>query len=296
MKRREFGRLMTALAALPGLTLSGTAQAAARSGGPANRTAVVGDRNQATIDEIQTFMGGDAVRVGIVLYPSVFELDVVNLVTVFQALGGSFIHLIAKDKNPVGNDPSDMPTVVPLQPTDTFADAPKDLDVLILPGTLPGKYGLMEDKELIAYVQETAKTSKIVASVGTGALIMASAGLLYKRRATTFWPFKPMLAELGTTVVNQRVVVDGNRVTAAGATASMDLGLKLIELVRNPSQSQLVQLYLEYDPSSAAKGGSPERAQANVSSFMSAMYSDTLKEGRDVAKRVAAGLKAGSGK
>ncbi|MEY4765475.1 MAG: Isonitrile hydratase [Pseudomonadota bacterium] len=291
MNRRDFGRLLTGLGALQGLVFAQKAQAAKPGQTAANRPAVVGDRAQATIDDLNTFMGGELVRVGIVLYPGVYAMDVVNLVSVFQSLGGAIVHLISRDKEVVTNEPADPVSLVPLTPTETYADAPKELDVLVLPGTLPGKYGLLEDQALMAYLAEAAKHAKLVAGVGTGSLIMAAAGLLRGRKATTFWPFKPMLKQMGVNVVDKRVVVDGNRVTAAGSTASMELGLQLVELVRNKSQAQLVQLYLEFDPA-APKGGSPEKAPADVSRFMNMMYKETLKDGMDAADRVAARLKA----
>jgi cyclohexyl-isocyanide hydratase len=82
----------------------------------------------------------------------------------------------------------------------------------------------MEDEELLAWVREQAVDAKCVFSVCTGALICGAAGLLKRRRATTHWAAFHLLPFFGATPVNERVVVDGSMVFAAGVTqASMAL-------------------------------------------------------------------------
>ena len=287
MNRRHFGRLLAGLSALQGLTLATSAHADK----PKNAAPVVGDRSQETLESLNTFLGGDAMRIGIVVYPGMVLQDVVGLTSVFQSLAGSQIHLIGKSTDPVGSGDPEQPALITVTPTVTLDKAPKELDVLIVPGGLPGKYAMMEDPEVLDFLKARAPKTRYMASVGTGSLVLGAAGLLQGYKATTYWPMRGMLKELGATQVSKRVVVDRNRITAGGTTASLDLGLTLIEMLRNPAQAQLVQLYLEYDPQPPYKGGSPEKAPPKVTSFMTNMYAGLIEQGQATSKRAMQALK-----
>jgi cyclohexyl-isocyanide hydratase len=68
-------------------------------------------------------------------------------------------------------------------------------------------------------------------SVCTGSLILAAAGLLQGYQGTCHWAFREQLAMLGVEVINQRVVIDRNRITGAGVTSGTDFGLTLVGLL-----------------------------------------------------------------
>lgn len=100
-----------------------------------------------------------------------------------------------------------------------------DLDLLVVPGG-PGRKDVVKDSGLMKALLDFG-TEKPVASVCTGALILKEAGLLAGRKATTH---HEALAELRDTAipVDGRVVEDGPVTTAAGVSASIDLGLHLL--------------------------------------------------------------------
>ena len=112
------------------------------------------------------------------------------------------------------------------------ANAVRSLDTLIIPGGI-GHRVAAGDPEVLAQVRQLAARSRRVASVCTGAFVLAAAGLLEGRRATTHWASTARLAAEypATTVEPDRIFVrDGDVWTSAGVTAGIDLALELVAL------------------------------------------------------------------
>ena len=114
------------------------------------------------------------------------------------------------------------------------------------------------------WVRAADETSTWTTSVCTGSLILAAAGLLQGRRATSHWLAMDALAELGATPVSERVVIDGKFVTAAGVSAGIDMALTFAAEIAGESIAQAIQLGIEYDPQPPFGAGSPARAPAEV--------------------------------
>jgi cyclohexyl-isocyanide hydratase len=91
----------------------------------------------------------------------------------------------------------------------------------------------------------------IVFSVCPGALICGAAGLLQGRRATSHWTAHHLLPFFGATPANERVVVDGNRVFAAGVTSGIDGALRVAAMLRGDQAARAIQLYMQYAPGAA---------------------------------------------
>jgi len=293
MNRRYFGRMLAALGTIQGLAGTRDALAAKPGAKPAKPApAPAQDSHTApTADDYATFFGGDPLNVGIVVYPGMYLQDVAGLLAVFESLPGRKIHLLWKRIEVVGSGDADLPALIPVTPNTTFADCPKALDLLIVPGAPAGRFELMEDAEVLAFLQARAPDARYLVSVGSGSLVLGAAGLLQGYEATTSWPLREVLQDLGATPVKQRVVIDRNRITAAGITSSIDLGLRIVDKLRNPQQAQLVQLYLEYDPQPPYPGGSPEKAPPLSVNVMKQMYTDVVGMGHAAAQRAAAKLK-----
>src|SRR6201992_1263222 len=112
-----------------------------------------------------------------------------------------------------------------LTPDAALADAPQ-LDVLHVPGGF-GQEALMEDAEVLDWIERQAAGARSIFSVCTGALLFGAAGLLQGKRATTHWASFHLLPLFGAIPVNERVVGDGRWVFAAGVTAGIDRALRL---------------------------------------------------------------------
>jgi transcriptional regulator GlxA family with amidase domain len=122
----------------------------------------------------------------------------------------------------------------------------------------------MEEGRLLDWLCDVDRTSTWTASTCTGSLLLAAAGLLRGRRATTHWLALDELAELGARPASERVVEDGKYVTAAGVSAGIDLALTLAERVGGSALAQMIQLGIEYDPQPPHDAGTPAKAPASV--------------------------------
>lgn len=162
-----------------------------------------------------------------------------------------------------------------LTPDHDFESCPP-LDILVVPGggdVLPQ----MRDSETIATLRRLAHGASYVTSVCTGALILAEAGLLDGYRATTHWACLPHLRRYpAIQVEDQRVVVDGNRITGGGVTAGIDFALTLIATVVGAPLAQTLQLLFEYRPAPPFDSGSPATAPAAVVAQAELMFKPQL--------------------
>jgi transcriptional regulator GlxA family with amidase domain len=172
-----------------------------------------------------------AAEVVIVVYDGVQLLDVAGPVEVFdgarRAQGGSYRVRVAS----VGGRDVTTSAGVRLGAEFDLTDAADDLDTMIVAGGW-GYAEAMRDREIVGQVRRLAARARRVASVCTGAFVLAEAGLLDGRRATTHWAYCAGLAETypAVSVEPDAIFVrDGQVVTAAGVTAGVDLALSLVE-------------------------------------------------------------------
>jgi transcriptional regulator GlxA family with amidase domain len=100
--------------------------------------------------------------------------------------------------------------------------------------------------------------------VCTGSLLLAAAGLLEGRRATSHWLALDHLERFGAEPTGERVVFDGKYVTAAGVSSGIDMGLALLGRIAGDEHAQAVQLLTEYDPQPPYDAGSPQKAPAHL--------------------------------
>jgi transcriptional regulator GlxA family with amidase domain len=160
-------------------------------------------------------------------------------------------------------DVTDESGALTLRAEAAFADVPRP-DIIVVPGG-PGQAAHMGvDSPLREWLIAADQTSTWTTSVCTGSLILAGAGLLDGRRATTNWMAMDELARLGVTPVNQRYVFDGKYATAAGVSAGIDMALALTERIGGAEMAQRFQLGIEYDPQPPHNAGSPATAPAGI--------------------------------
>src|SRR5262249_47226464 len=127
-------------------------------------------------------------------------------------------------------------------------------------------------------------------SVCTGALLCGAAGLLRGRRATTHWSAFHLLHYFGAIAVNERVVVDGTWVFAAGVTAGIDGALRLAADLRGEEAAQVIQLHMAYAPEPPFDSGRPETAPGPVLQQAQRSVEAITAQREQTARRVAAKL------
>lgn len=197
-------------------------------------------------------------QVAVVLYRGFTALDMVGPFEVLAFLPGIEMVLVAEHPGVVVDETG----LLGVTAAAGLDEVPRP-DVVVVPGG-PGSTGQMTDGALHEWLRTVDRTSTWTTSVCTGSLILAAAGLLAGRRATTHWLAVDQLAGFGVTAVEERVVVDGHYVTGAGVSAGIDMALTLAGRLAGDHAAQLRQLSIEYAPQPPYDAGTRHTAPAAV--------------------------------
>lgn len=222
-------------------------------------------------------------QIGSLLFEGIDQIDLTGPFEVLSRLPNSTLRIYGRTAEPV-RDVNGLRLV----PDAALADAPQ-LDVLHIPGGF-GQEALMEDEEVLAWIARQAEGARSVFSVCTGALLCGAAGLLRGRRATTHWASFHLLPLFGAIPVNERVVVDGNWIFAAGVTAGIDGALRLAAELRGDDAARAIQLYIAYAPEPPFNSGTPETAPPAILQRARRSVADITAKREATARRAAARL------
>jgi cyclohexyl-isocyanide hydratase len=226
-----------------------------------------------------------AEQIAFLIYPGFTALDMVGPHYMLNTLSGRTMHIVAASKDPVRADSG-----LTFVPSTDFADCPRDLDIICVPGGTAGTLAAMQDPATIAFLKDRGARAKYVTSVCTGSLVLGAAGLLRGYKATSHWLTKPLLEIFGATPTDGRWVRDGNRITGGGVTAGIDFGLSLVGALRDRHYAEGVQLLAEYAPDPPFNAGSPSTAPAAVRESLDGMFTQFLATAeaacRDAASRI----------
>jgi transcriptional regulator GlxA family with amidase domain len=191
--------------------------------------------------------------IGILVYDEVEVLDVTGPFEVF-----SVATRVASRRSPRSAPPFGVWIVskdgrqvrargaFPMTPDRALADAP-DLDVLLVPGGVAD--AVEGDPDVTRWIRERAPSAEVVASVCTGAFVLAAAGLLDGRTATTHWEDAADLSARYPAVIvdpDQRWVDHGPVATSAGISAGIDLALHLVERFEGENLARATARQMDY--------------------------------------------------
>lgn len=184
--------------------------------------------------------------IAFLLYPGLTAFDIVGPLQVISRLAEMRpeIHPVVVGERiaPMASD-----TCVELIPDKTFDEVPHPY-ALLIPGGTGATIRAMSNHAIRAYVRNVAETAEIMASVCSGALVLASVGLLVGRQATTHFAVEKILESYGATYQRKRWVEDGRFILSAGVSAGIDMGLQLAARLSDEATARQVQLSLDYDP------------------------------------------------
>lgn len=198
-----------------------------------------------------------ALQIGMLLFPRLTQLDFTGPHEVFARIPGAKVHEVAKTRDPIVAE-----TGLTLLPSTTF-DELRDVDVLFVPGGA-GQIEACEDTATIDWLRAVGEAAQYVTSACTGALLLGAAGLLRGYRATTHWAFHDLLPLVGATPVDERVVIDRNRITGGGITAGIDAALRIAEIVAGRDAAEAIALEMEYNPAPPFAAGHPSVARPEL--------------------------------
>ncbi|HEV3485108.1 MAG TPA: DJ-1/PfpI family protein [Vicinamibacterales bacterium] len=128
----------------------------------------------------------------------------------------------------------------------SFEDCPA-VDLLVVPGGF-GTRVLIQDEPTLAWIRRIDATSRMTTSVCTGSLLLAAAGLLEGKTATTHWAAHDLLASMNVNVDRDRRVVDVSDriVTSAGVAAGIDMSFSIVERLFGRQVADETAKYIEY--------------------------------------------------
>ena len=223
------------------------------------------------------------IRIGLLAFPAMTQLDLTGPLQVFASLPGAEVHVIWKTLDPIKTHGG-----LTLIPDTTLADCPK-LDVICVPGGV-GVLDLMDDPAVLGFLRAQAEQARFVGSICTGALVLGAAGLLRGRRATTHWAWTDLLVPLGAIPTQGRVVRDGKFMSGGGVTAGIDFALTMVAELAGQAVAESIQLGIEYAPAPPFDAGSPETARPELVAAVRARMGALRAEREARVAKVAAAL------
>ena len=196
-------------------------------------------------------------NVGCLIYEQMDQIDFTGPFEILSRMTDTTIQIIGKELSPIRDVQG-----LRLSPDVSIAETGL-FDVLLVPGG-HGQQALMHDEEVLELIRKHVGSERLLFSVCTGALICGAAGVLTGRQVTTHWSTRDLMRYYGAVLMNARVVVDGNLISAAGVTAGLDAALILVSLLRGDAAAQEIQLAIEYAPDPIFESGTPDSAPADV--------------------------------
>lgn len=181
-----------------------------------------------------------------VLYPGLTVFDLAGPLEVLSALSRMAPQfrplVVAEQMEPVMTDIG-----VRMVPNATFADLPHPHAFFVPGGDVP-TLKAMSNPAIRQYIRTAARSAEWIVSVCTGALLLASVGLLEGREVTTHWAYAAYLKQLGARYVQQRWTESGTIVNAAGVSAGIDMALSMVSRLTDEETARRVQWLIQYDP------------------------------------------------
>jgi putative intracellular protease/amidase len=219
-------------------------------------------------------------QIAIVLYPGFTALDFIGPYEVLRWLPKAQVRFVWHQPGPITADSG----VLVVGVTHSFAETPSP-DVILVPGGMTTMEHARDEK-LLDWVRQTHQTATWTASVCSGSIILAAAGLLQGKRATSHWAALSALKILGAEPVGDERIVQTDSaqtpekriVTSAGVSAGIDLALWLAGQIGGEERAKAIQLSMEYDPQPPFDAGHMSKASAKNKAAATAMMA------RDLAK------------
>lgn len=211
-------------------------------------------------------------QIAIMLYPGFTALDFIGPYESLHYLPDADVRFVWHEPGPVTADSG----VLVVGATHSF-DETLTPDLVLVPGGF-STLQHARDEKVLEWVRRVHQGTQWTTSVCSGSVILAAAGLLEGKRATSHWAALPVLRTFGVEPVGDERIVDaGERiVTAAGVSAGIDLGLWLAGRIGGEAKAKAIQLSMEYDPKPPFDSGHMSKASAATKATATAMMGRQL--------------------
>ncbi|WP_064967484.1 DJ-1/PfpI family protein [Tenacibaculum ovolyticum] len=198
-------------------------------------------------------------RIIIYIYNGITMLDAIGPYEVLRNMRDAEVYFVAENKGEIKAD-SDFVHLNAKYDINEIESA----DILLIPGSAITFIREMKNKKVLNWINKIDKTTKWTTSVCSGSLILAAAGLLKGKNATSHWKPINLLKDFGVTPKNERIVKQGKYITAAGVSAGIDMALYLSNEIVGETETKAIQLVIEYDPNPIYDCGSISKASNEV--------------------------------
>ncbi|MGP8434980.1 DJ-1/PfpI family protein [Paraburkholderia fungorum] len=189
------------------------------------------------------------------VFPGFTFVDLAGPMQAFSMLPDYEVQMVWKERGGVMSDCG-----IAVTASHDFATSWSEPDLLFVPGNTTALFDLLEDEETLRFLASRGEKAQWISSVCSGSLLLGAAGLLDGYRAASYWFVRDELARFGATPVEDRVVIDRNRLTGGGMTAGIDLGLAVLGHMMGEDKGKLFELLFEYAPQPPYGTGRPELA------------------------------------
>ena len=197
-------------------------------------------------------------QIAVALFDQVTALDAVGPYEVLQRLPDAEVCFVGHRRGEVRADNGFLGLTVDRR----FDEVPSP-DIVVVPGGI-GTRALVHDVAILDWIRSAHETSRFTTSVCTGSLLLAAAGVLDGLSATTHFSARQLLAKYGAKPSEDRVVIEGKVITAAGVSSGIDMALHLAERLTDATTSKALQLMIEYDPQPPHDAGALHKVDAAV--------------------------------
>jgi putative intracellular protease/amidase len=212
------------------------------------------------------------VDIACLVFEGITALDIIGPYEVLARLPEAELRFVAMEQGPIRTDNQVLGIVADHAIRDITS-----ADVLVVPGGF-ATAKLEHDAGLLDWIRAIDVTSTWTTSVCTGSMLLAAAGLLEGKKATTHWASLERLKEYGAIPTSERVVEQGKYVTAAGVSSGIDMALTLAARIAGDDVAQAIQLSIEYDPQPPFDSGSVAKAPKAVVELVSAALARRRRE------------------
>jgi len=207
-------------------------------------------------------------QVAFVAYPGFTALDMIGPYEVLRNLPGAQVRFVWHETGPITADSG----VLVIGATHSLAETPSP-DVIVVPGG-PSTPVHARDEALLGWLRQASRHATWTTSVCSGSVILAAAGLLEGRRATSHWLTLPTLKAFGAIPAgDERIVHQAGIATSAGVSAGLDLALWLAGEIGGEARAKAIQLAIEYDPQPPFDSGHLSKASAATKAAAAALLS-----------------------
>jgi putative intracellular protease/amidase len=205
-------------------------------------------------------------QVAYLLYDGFTALDITGPHEVLNSVPDVESIFVAERAGAIRNESDTLSLVA-----DASIDEVPEPGVIVVPGGY-GTRALLDHEPVLDWIRGAHETSEYTTSVCTGTLVLAAAGLLDGKPATTHFLARDMLGQLGAEPVTDRVVEHDRIITAAGVSSGIDMALRLVQKKYGDEVAQAVQLGIEYDPHPPLDAGSPDKAPQPIVDLVTQVF------------------------